>query len=97
MFYYTFTHKLSLQGANNEKRNEYYGSKRHLQWWFLSNWNFIYKVEGKVYEKDDCEVIDDCVDENLESKLTLLQKALENNEVITNSLEKQLDKELKNI
>lgn len=58
---------------------------------------FIYKVESEVYEKDDCEVIDDCVDENLESKLKLLQKALENNEVIMNSLEKQLDKELKNI
>ena len=62
---------------------------------------FIYKVEGKVYEKDDCEVIDDCeddfVDENLESKLKLLKKALENNKAIMNSLEKQLDKELKNI
>ena len=58
---------------------------------------FIYKVESEVYEKDDCEVIDDCVDENLESKLKLLQKALENNEAIMNSLEKQLDKELKNI
>ena len=58
---------------------------------------FIYKVEGKVYEKDDCEVIDDCVDENLESKLKLLQKALENNKAIMNSLEKQLDKELKNM
>ncbi|MCI7550468.1 MAG: hypothetical protein MSA33_08520 [Campylobacter sp.] len=58
---------------------------------------FIYKVESEVYEKDDCEVIDDCVDENLESKLKLLQKALENNEVIMNSLEKQLDKERKNI
>ena len=62
---------------------------------------FIYKVEGKIYEKDDCEVIDDCeddfVDENLESKLKLLQKALENNKAIMNSLEKQLDKELKNI
>ena len=43
----------------------------------------------------DCEVFDDCVDENLESKLKLLQKALENNKVIMNSLEKQLDKELK--
>ena len=49
----------------------------------------------------NCEVIDDCVDgfvdENLESKLKLLQKALENNKAIMNSLEKQLDKELKNI
>lgn len=36
----------------------------------------------------DCEVIDDCVDENLESKLRLLQKALENNKAIMNSLEK---------
>ena len=45
----------------------------------------------------NCEVIDDCVDKNLESKLKLLQKALENNKVIMNSLEKQLDKELKNI
>ena len=58
---------------------------------------FIYKVEGKVYEKDDCEVIDDWVDKNLESKLKLLQKALENNKAIMNSLEKQLDKELKNM
>lgn len=58
---------------------------------------FIYKVEGKIYEKDDCEVIDDYVDKNLESKLKLLQKALENNKAIMNSLEKQLDKELKNI
>ena len=58
---------------------------------------FIYKVEGKIYEKDDCEVFDDCEDKNLESKLRLLQKALENNKVIMNSLEKQLDKELKNI
>lgn len=58
---------------------------------------FIYKVEGKIYEKDDCEVIDDCVDKNLESKLKLLQKALKNNKAIMNSLEKQLDKELKNI
>ena len=58
---------------------------------------FIYKVEGKIYEKDDCEVIDDFVDKNLESKLKLLQKALENNKAIMNSLEKQLDKELKNI
>ena len=62
---------------------------------------FIYKVEGKVYEKDDCEVIDDCeddfVDENLESKLKLLKKALENNKAIMNSLEKRLDKELKNM
>ena len=56
---------------------------------------FIYKVQSEVYEKDDCE--DDCVDENLESKLKLLQKALENNKAIMNSLEKQLDKELKNI
>ena len=58
---------------------------------------FIYKVESEVYEKDDCEVIDDCVDKNLESKLKLLQKALKNNKAIMNSLEKQLDKELKNI
>ena len=33
----------------------------------------------------------------MESKLKLLQKALENNKVIMNSLEKQLDKELKNM
>ena len=33
----------------------------------------------------------------MESKLRLLQKALENNKVIMNSLEKQLDKELKNM
>ena len=58
---------------------------------------FIYKVESEVYEKDDCEIIDDCVDENLESKLKLLQKALENNKAIMNSLEKRLDKELKNM
>ena len=45
----------------------------------------------------DCEVFDGCEDKNLESKLKLLQKALENNKVIMNSLEKQLDKELKNI
>ena len=45
----------------------------------------------------DCEVFDDCEDKNLESKLKLLQKALENNKAIMNSLEKQLDKELKNI
>ena len=37
------------------------------------------------------------MDETLESKLKLLQKALENNKVIMNSLEKQLDKELKNM
>ena len=37
------------------------------------------------------------MDENLESKLRLLQKALENNKAIMNSLEKQLDKELKNM
>ena len=33
----------------------------------------------------------------MESKLRLLQKALENNKVIMNSLKKQLDKELKNM
>ena len=33
----------------------------------------------------------------MESKLRLLQKALENNKAIMNSLEKQLDKELKNM
>ena len=33
----------------------------------------------------------------MESKLKLLQKALENNKAIMNSLEKQLDKELKNM
>ena len=35
----------------------------------------------------DCEVFDDCEDKNLESKLKLLQKALENNKVIMNGLE----------
>ena len=58
---------------------------------------FIYKVEGKIYEKDDCEVIADRGDKTLESKLKLLQKTSENNKAIMNSLEKQLDKELKNI
>ena len=58
---------------------------------------FIYKVESEFYEKDYCEVIDVCVNKKWEGKLHLLQKALENNKAIMNSLEKQLDKELKNI